>query len=192
MQRTIDELSEDELFEAVDNCDANYDGIFFYGVKSTGIFCRPSCRTRPPKHENIVFFRTAKEAMDAGFRPCKRCQSDLLTYHPMAEIAGELKEHIDKMYMMQSEWQARTRELGLSERRMTEIFKETYGMTPKAYTDNLRLKEAERMLKETDEKIIDIAASVGFGSLATFNRFFKEETGLSPTAYRRSSAADPK
>jgi AraC family transcriptional regulator of adaptative response / methylphosphotriester-DNA alkyltransferase methyltransferase len=187
MEKIMDDLSKEEMLEAVYNCDANYDGIFFYGVRSTGIFCRPSCRTRPPKHENVVFFRTAEEAMEAGFRPCRRCRSDLLTYHPMEEIAADLKDHIDRMYMMQSEWRRHTRELGISERRMTDIFKETYGMTPKAYTDKLRLEEAERMLKATDEKIIDIAASAGFGSLAAFNRSFRAKTGMTPSAYRKKN-----
>jgi AraC family transcriptional regulator of adaptative response / methylphosphotriester-DNA alkyltransferase methyltransferase len=60
-------------------------------------------------------------------------------------------------------------------------------MTPRAYMDRLRLKEAKRLLAETEERVIDIAASVGFGSLATFNRFFREETGDTPTAYRKKN-----
>ena len=180
-------LTEDEMYDAVIHNNADYDGIFFYVVKSTGIFCRPSCNSKKPKRENICFFKTAKEAMAAGFRPCKRCRSDLLAYHPMEEIAREVKEHIEELYARQSVWNDHIREFGITERRLTDIFKEVYGMTPRAYMDRLRLKEAKRLLAETEERVIDIAASVGFGSLATFNRFFREETGDTPTAYRKKN-----
>ena len=84
-------MTEDEMYEAVITNDANYDGLFFYAVKSTGIFCRPSCRSKKPLRENVCYFSYAGEAMKAGFRPCKRCRSDLLSYHPMEEIAGMVK-----------------------------------------------------------------------------------------------------
>ena len=177
-------MTDEEMYEAIEQRDANYDGLFFDGVTSTGIFCRPACSSKVPKRENIVFFKTADEAMQAGFRPCKRCRSDLLTYHPMEEIAKAVKDHLDALYAQQSSWNDKVRGMGISERRVTDIFKEAYGLTPKAYMDRLRLREAKRLLATTDSKIIDIAASVGFGSLATFNRFFKEQTGGTPTKYR--------
>ena len=80
------------MYEALEQRNADYDGLFFYGVKSTGIFCRPSCPSKVPKRENVVFFKTAADAMQAGFRPCKRCRSDLLAYHPMEEIAKATHE----------------------------------------------------------------------------------------------------
>lgn len=178
-------MTFDEMYEAVINDDANYDGLFFYGVKSTGIFCRPSCQSKNPLRENVCFFHTAEEAMEAGFRPCKRCRSDLMAYQPMKDIAEALKQHLDQLYERQVLWNEELKKIGLSERRAVEIFKETYGMTPKAYMDSLRLQEAKRLLSQTDLKIIDIAASVGFGGLSTFNRFFKEKTGCTPMAYRK-------
>ncbi len=125
--------------------------------------------------------------MAAGFRACKRCRSDLLQYKPMEEIADSLKQHLDEIADSESSWNDELRGFGISERRMVDIFKEVYGVTPKAYVDALRLKEAQRLLVDTDEKIIDIATSVGFGSLATFNRFFKETVGMSPMAYRKQN-----
>jgi AraC family transcriptional regulator of adaptative response / methylphosphotriester-DNA alkyltransferase methyltransferase len=116
------QLTEDEMFEAVVNNDANYDGLFFYTVKSTGIFCRPSCPSRKPNRDNVEFFTTA---MEAGYRPCKRCRSDLLTYHPMAEIASEMKDHMEALYQKQANWNDRIIKLGISKRRVTDIFKET-------------------------------------------------------------------
>ena len=180
-------MTKDEMYEAVISNDADYDGLFFYGVKSTGVFCRPSCPSKKPLRENLCFFQNAEEAKKAGFRPCKRCRSDLLSYRPMKEIADRVKKHLDQMYERHTSWSAELRELGLSPRRAAELFKEAYGMTPKAYMDQLKLQEAKRLLSETDRRVIDIAASVGFGGLSTFNRFFKEQTGFTPLAYRKTT-----
>ena len=84
-------MTEQEMWEAVQRSDASYDGLFFYAVKTTGIFCRPSCKSKPPKRENLCYFASGEEARAAGFRPCKRCRSDLLEYQPMREIAAEIR-----------------------------------------------------------------------------------------------------
>lgn len=181
----MNSLTEQEMYDAVIRNDANYDGLFFYGVKSTGIFCRPSCPSKKPRRENVEFFMTGQEAMAAGYRPCKRCRSDLLIYHPMEELAKEIKNRIDSLYSERRKWHDHIQKTGLSARRMTTIFKAAYGITPKVYRDGLRLKEAKRLLKNTDKKIIDIAAEAGFGSVTTFNRFFKNATGYTPAAYRK-------
>ena len=140
-------MTEPEMWEAVQRSDASYDGLFFYAVKTTGIFCRPSCKSKPPKRENLCYFASGEEARAAGFRPCKRCRSDLLEYQPMREIE--------------------------------------YGVTPKKYADSLRLRTAKEMLAGSPEKVIDVAYQAGFSSLAAFNRFFKQQTGQTPTAYRK-------
>ena len=136
-------MTEPEMWEAVQRSDASYDGLFFYAVKTTGIFCRPSCKSKPPKRENLCYFASGEEARAAGFRPCKRCRSDLLEYQ------------------------------------------QEYGVTPKEYADSLRLRTAKEMLAGSPEKVIDVAYQAGFSSLAAFNRFFKQQTGQTPTAYRK-------
>ncbi len=178
-------MTEDEMYDAVVNNNANYDGLFFYAVKTTGIFCRPSCQSKPPLRENICFFQNAEEANNAGFRPCKRCRSDLLSYRPMEEMALQVKQHIEALNAEQLSWNSKLKDLGISGHRVVGIFKAVYGMTPKEYMDELRLKEAKRLLRETDEKVIDIAALVGYGGLSTFNRFFKDRIGITPLAYRK-------
>lgn len=172
-------MTEQEMWEAVQRSDASYDGQFFYAVKTTGIFCRPSCKSKPPKRENICYFASGEEARAAGFRPCKRCRSDLLEYQPMREIAEAIKERLDRAASLD--------DVGLTTRRMTDIFKQEYGVTPKEYADSLRMQTAKGMLTETREKVIDVAYQAGFSSLAAFNRFFKQHTGQTPTQYRKSA-----
>lgn len=177
-------MTEQERWEAVKNSDSNYDGLFFYAVKTTGIFCRPSCKSKIPKKENIIFFETADQARSAGFRPCKRCRSDLLEYDPMHEIAKELKEKLDEAVKRNKN--INVTDMGLTLRRLTDIFKQEYGITPKEYTDELRIQTIKDMLLHTDKKKIDIAFETGFTSLTTFNRFFKKKTGITPTQYQKS------
>lgn len=180
-----EEIKREEMWRAVSENDMSYDGIFFYAVKSTGIYCRPSCKSKRPRRENVCFFDTAKEAREAGFRPCKRCRSDLLDYQPIKEIAERAKQLLEDSFYKSCELNRELKELGVSKHRMAEIFKEEYGVTLAEYVGNLRLKEAKRLLRETKEEIINIAYAVGFGGISSFYRFFKNGTGVSPGVYRR-------
>ncbi len=183
-QSTQHTLSFEEMYEAVLQNNESYDNIFFYAVKSTGIYCRPSCKSKAPKVENTEFFKSAEEAIVAGYRPCKRCRSDLLDYKPMKDIAQKLKNLIDSMYYEINELHSEMEKIPLSNKRMVELFKEEYGITPSYYINDLRFKEAKRRLKNSDDEIINIAFATGFGSLSAFYRFFKERANMSPTAYR--------
>lgn len=97
----------------------------------------------------------------------------------MREIAEAIKERLDRAASLD--------DVGLTTRRMTDIFKQEYGVTPKEYADSLRMQTAKGMLTETREKVIDVAYQAGFSSLAAFNRFFKQHTGQTPTQYRKSA-----
>ena len=170
-------MTEQEMWQAVQRSDASYDGLFFYAVKTTGIFCRPSCKSKPPKRKNLCYFASGEQARAAGFRPCKRCRSDLLEYQPMRSLAAEVKARLDQAASLD--------DVGLTPRRRTDVFKQEYGVTPKEYADSRRLRAAKEILSETQEKVIDVAYQAGFSSLAAFNRFFKHQTGQTPTEYRK-------
>ncbi len=180
-------MTFDEMYEAVIENNESYDTIFFYAVKSTGIYCRPSCKSKIPKVENIEFFKTADQAKNAGYRSCKRCRSDLLNYKPMKEIAKKLKNMINEMFYEAEDLNTEMNKIGLSRKRLVEIFKEEYGLTPSKYMNDLRHEEAKKLLKETDDEVIEIAYSVGFGSLSAFYKFFKERENISPVVYRKES-----
>lgn len=183
-------MTENEMWQAVIKNDDKYDGVFFYAVKTTGIYCRPSCRSKVPKKKNVVYFNDGHIAQQEGFRPCKRCRSDLISYNPAKETAQKVKKLIDDFYSSSKELNNEINELGFSTQQMVEIFKSEYGMTPKNYMDILRIEEAKRLLNQTTDEIIDIAYSVGFNSISTFYRFFKKSTGKSPSAYRKENEND--
>ncbi len=180
-------MTFDEMYSAIIENDENYDTLFFYAVKSTGIYCRPSCKSKIPQKKNVEFFNTLDEASQAGYRPCKRCRSDLLNYQPMKEIAEKLKKLIDKMYNESKELNSEMKKIGLSHKRMVEVFKEEYGITLSGYVNDLRFNEAKRQLAMTDVDIIEVAHAVGFSSLSSFYRFFKERAKVSPAVYRKEN-----
>lgn len=183
-------MTQEEMWKAVSENDASYDGVFFYAVRSTGIYCRPSCKSKNPKRENVCFFDTAEQARAAGFRPCKRCRSDLSDYQPIREIAERAKRLLDDSFRKNRVLDREVRQLGISQRRMAEIFKDEYGVTLSEYVGNLRLAEAKRLLSDTNDEITDIAYSLGFGGLSSFYRFFKDKTGLSPAMFRKGEKND--
>ncbi len=184
-EKEANKYQQNDMWKAVYESDPSYDGIFFYAVKSTGIYCRPSCKSKIPKRENICYFDSAEQAREAGFRPCKRCRSDLFDYQPMKEIAEKVKQLLEDSYTKRSKASQELKEIGLSKHRVGEIFKNEYGITLSEYTDRLRLEKAKDLLSGTDEDIVDIAYSVGFGGMSSFYRFFKKETGQSPAAFRK-------
>ena len=178
-------MTSDEMWRAVFENDAAFDGVFFYAVNSTGIFCRPSCKSKVPKRENVRFFESSEQARAAGFRPCKRCRSDLADYQPMHEIAEKARILIEASFADAKDCSAELGRLGVSRHRLAEIFLAVYGVTPSEYLAGLRLKTARQLLLDTDTPIVDIAYATGFGGLSSFYRFFKGRTGFSPAAYRK-------
>ncbi len=178
-------LTDEERYTAVINCDKTYDGVFFYCVKTTGIYCKPSCKSKSPKRENTVFYHSGTACTEAGFRPCKRCRSDLLTFDPQRDMAVKLKSTIDDKFTHKINLDEIISNIGLSKSTGIEIFKKEYAITPKAYRDSLRINRAKELLSSSSYSIVDIGLLVGFNSLSAFYKFFKENTGYTPKGYRQ-------
>ncbi|MFV0617429.1 bifunctional transcriptional activator/DNA repair enzyme AdaA [Megasphaera sp. WILCCON 0056] len=182
-QKGIITMTEDEMWKALVSCDKSYDGQFFYGVKSTGIFCRPSCASRTPLRKNVVYFHTAEEALKAGFHPCKRCRPDLLVFTPALDIAREAKEIMDRAYNDSSLLAQKMTRLGITRNHLDKIFKNQYQESLKEYLNRLRIQKAKGLLSE-GVPISDTAWAIGMNSLSGFYSFFKKETGLTPADYQ--------
>ncbi len=178
-------MTEDEKWKAVVENNESMDGVFFYCVKTTGIFCRPSCKSKIPKRDNVFFVDTKEEAINLGFRPCKRCRSDLISYKPLKEVADELKKLTDNHWKDSVNFHQELRGLGFSEHRLIEIFREEYGITPAEYISEKKINYAKEMLVNSDMKIVDIAYDLNFSAISSFYKFFKEKTGMAPGMYRK-------
>ena len=179
----------DTMWQAAVACDKAYDGKFFYAVKTVGVYCRPSCKSRTPLRKNVCFFSSGQEAEQAGFRPCKRCRPDLLDYAPMADLAGQAKELIDGYFRERERLIGAMKQLGVSANHLAVVFKQQYGLPPMDYLNQKRAEHAKRLLAETDMAIIDVAYDIGFDSLSAFYIFFKKQAGTTPKAYRADAKA---
>ena len=166
--------SHSEMIRAFTTSDATYEGIFITGVFTTGIFCRPTCSARKPKPENVTFFKSVKEALDGGFRPCKRCRP-LEDLDAAPSWASNLLNKVDQDPAHR--WKDQDlRALDIEPERARRWFKSRYGMTFHAYSRSRRLGKAMGNMKNGD-RVTETAFEVGYESIAGFNDAIKKFTG---------------
>lgn len=184
-------ISKDEKWNAVITCNKSYDGIFYYAVKTTGIFCRPSCKARAPLKENTLFFNNAGDAIKEGFRPCKLCRPDINedTYEPNRALVQKVKEKLNQNYNKPFDLRFVSIEFGVSISHLTRLFKEYTGLTPNEYIIQIRINKAMLLLSTSNENILEIAYGVGFKSLSNFYKCFKDNTNCTPKEYRKRNSA---
>lgn len=176
-------------WEVVKNCDSRYDGVFFYAVKTTNIFCRPSCKSRQPKQSHVLFFQTADQARSEGFRPCKRCRpDDILWSGPHNQIMKKATDFIDANFNKRLTLAVISKTLAINPHYLHRIFKKELGKTPAEYLLDIRIQKAKFLLATTTQPSTDIAFEVGFNSLSHFSKVFKEKVGIPPTGYRQQHA----
>ncbi len=180
-------LSDKIMWQALLDCDPSYDGQFFYAVKTVGVYCRPSCKSRTPLRKNVLYFQTTDEAEQAGLRPCKRCRPDMKNYDPAARLAGQAKKLMDCHFNTRTLLKAELKRLGVSQSHLAIVFRQHYGLSPVQYLGHIRQQQACALLEKTTMPITDIAAATGFEGLASFYAFFKKQTGTSPAKYRQQS-----
>lgn len=178
-------LKEDEKWQAVVECDECFDGQFFYGVKTTGIFCKPSCKSKTPLRSNVEFFDNGEAASSYGFRPCKRCRPDLLQYNPNIELIEKAKKIYDMYFYDSDKLRIELKKLGISQSHLSRLFQTQYGTTPMEYMNKLRINKAAILLSEANMNILNVANECGFGSLSAFYHRFKKSMGCTPSEYRK-------
>ena len=174
--------------------DRRFDGRFFVGVTSTGIYCRPVCRARTPKESNCRFFAHAAAAEAAGFRPCLLCRPELAPGQAVIDAPSRLAwaaaQRIEAGFLNEQDIDALAARLHITSRHLRRVFVEALGVTPVAYAQTQRLLTAKRLLADTRLPITEVAMAAGFGSLRRFNHLFKSHYGLTPGAMRRQRGDD--
>ncbi|MDQ1095549.1 MULTISPECIES: bifunctional transcriptional activator/DNA repair enzyme AdaA [Chryseobacterium] len=171
------ELTEKIMYEASYSKDVSFEGIFWMGVKTTGIFCRPTCTARKPKFENVEFFFNTKDAMLKGYRPCKVCRPlENLDATPQY-IKELLKEIADDPTLKLKDYDLVKR--GLEPATVRRWFLKHHGITFHAFQRMSKLNTAFKKLRQ-GESVTEVAYDTGYDSLSGFNEGFKNIFGVSP------------
>ncbi|WP_237702382.1 DNA-3-methyladenine glycosylase 2 family protein [Opitutus terrae] len=179
-------LSPAQMYARVLAGDPAWNGHFFTGVLTTGIYCLPSCKARKPKRENVRFFPTCEAARAAGLRPCKKCHPDDFARgaDPVLESVEQLVAEMRANPAAFSEARALVRRLGFGVTRTFELLRLHYHTTPAELLTRARIAAAQQQLLAGATPLADIAYSVGFDALSVFHENFRRLTGLTPARYR--------
>ncbi len=189
-------MHDDAAYDALGSRDPRFDGVFFVGVTSTGIYCRPICPAKTPQQKNCRFFASAEAAEKAAFRPCLRCRPELApglapvdSAHRIAHlVARRIGEGLLDDGAGLEEVAA---QFGISSRQLRRIVQKELGVSPVELRQTRRLLLAKQLLTETALPVTDIAFASGFSSLRRFNAAFRTHYRLPPTLLRRE-AAEPR
>jgi AraC family transcriptional regulator of adaptative response / DNA-3-methyladenine glycosylase II len=169
--------------------DARFDGKFFIGVKTTGIYCRPICPSRTSNSRNVRYYPTAAAAAEAGFRPCLRCRPEAAPGTPAwmgtSAVVRKALRLIDEGILDRGSVDDLANKLGLGSRHLRRLFLQHVGASPISFAQTRRLQFAKRLLDETNLPITQIALASGFCSLRRFNSVFLQTYGRSPRDLRK-------
>lgn len=170
--------------------DLSFDGVFFVGVKTTGIYCRPVCTARMPRRENIQFYPSAASAERAGYRPCLRCRPETAPFCPAWKGTKTTVERALRMIeggaLDQGSVEALAERLGIGSRHLSRLFDKHIDASPLQVAKTLRVQKAKRLLNTTELSIADIASQSGFTSARRMNAAFSDLYGRSPSELRRT------
>ena len=178
-------MNEERYWQAVQMRDTNADGLFIYAVRSTGIYCRPTCPSRRPNREQVVFFQLPAAAERAGFRPCRRCRPEEADVRePQVELVqracGYIAEQLDRAPTLDDIGRA----VGLSPYHLQRTFKRIMGITPRQYADACRLGQLKARLKEGDD-VTTALYEAGYSSSSRLYEQAPARLGMTPATYRR-------
>ena len=183
-------VTDNEIYERARlSRDARFDGQFFVGVRTTGIYCRPICPANSPKSENISFYPTAAAAGEAGFRPCLRCRPECApgtpAWHGTSTTVRRGLTLIANGALDEGNIEQLADRLGVTSRHLRRLFTKHLGASPLAVAHTQRLHFAKRLIDQTSLPMQDIAVAAGYGSVRRFNDAFRRTYGRSPRDLRR-------
>jgi len=171
-------LTTEIMYKALVEKDVTFEGTFFAAVKTTGIFCRPTCTARKPKAENVEFFNTTKEAILKGYRPCKVCSP----LEKIGETPGYIKDLLNELHADPSikfkDWNLNER--GIEPSKLRRWFLKNHGITFHAYQRMFRINSAFKKI-QNGESVTSVAFDTGYESLSGFTDSFKSIVGVSPS-----------
>jgi AraC family transcriptional regulator of adaptative response / DNA-3-methyladenine glycosylase II len=184
-------LDREACYAAMKARDVRFDGRFFCGVSTTGIYCRPVCRVKLPKEENCTFFITAAAAEAAGYRPCLRCRPELAPglapVDSVSRLAGSASQAMEEDCIAPCRISELAASLGITNRHLHRVFLAEYGVSPVQYLQTRRLLLAKNLLTDTMLSMSDVAMAAGFGSIRRFNDLFLKRYRLAPGMLRKKA-----
>ena len=179
----------DQLFRAYETRDARFDGRFFVGVKTTGIFCRPVCPARTPLRRNVDFYSSAAAAFAAGLRPCLRCRPErapvLRALAGGEALVARALGAIDAGDLNDGSVEQLSARIGVTSRHLRRLFETHLGATPVQVAQTRRLLFAKQLVEESALRLTDIAFAAGFNSVRRFNTVFRDTYARAPSALRK-------
>lgn len=179
-----------QRYRAIDARDPRFDGQFYTAVRTTGIYCRPSCPARTPKASNVTFYETSAAAHEAGYRACKRCLPEAVPGTPAwnvrQDVAGRAMRLINDGVINRDGVAGLASRLGYSPRQLNRILGQELGAGPLSLARAARAQTARTLLVSTSMKLADIAFAAGFSSVRQFNETIAEVFDMTPTALRRT------
>ena len=188
-------IDEEAAYRAVRSRDARFDGMFYTGVRTTGIYCRPSCPARTPHRRNVGFYPSSAAAQRAGFRACKMCRPDATPgsadWNSRDDLAGRAVRLIADGVVDRDGVTGLARELGYSERQLSRALVATLGAPPLALARAQRAQTARILLESTDLPAAEIAFAAGFASIRQFNDTIREVFASTPSQLRAATRTSP-
>ncbi|KQV76117.1 AraC family transcriptional regulator [Aeromicrobium sp. Root344] len=185
----------ERCYRAAASRDARFDGVFYVGVRTTGIYCRPSCPAVTPKRENVTFYASAAAAQDAGFRACRRCRPDTTPGSPewnvRADAVGRAMRLIADGVVEREGVEGLASRLGYSQRHVTRMLTQELGAGPLALARSNRAHAARVLIETTEMPMSDVAFAAGFASIRQFNDSVRHVYALSPTEMRGRRRSTP-
>jgi AraC family transcriptional regulator of adaptative response / DNA-3-methyladenine glycosylase II len=172
--------------------DPAFDGVFFTGVRTTRVYCRPVCPVQPARSQNVVFYPSAAAAERAGFRPCLRCRPETAPGSPAwsgtATTVARGMRLIEEGFLDEGSVGQLAECLGIGPRHLLRLFLQHTGATPSGVAATRRVQTAKRLIDRTEMPLAEIAFAAGFGSVRRFNDAFHATYGRAPSSFRRAPA----
>ncbi|MEM6452333.1 MAG: methylated-DNA--[protein]-cysteine S-methyltransferase [Cyanobacteria bacterium P01_D01_bin.105] len=182
-------MTHEQHYHAILSRDRRFDGIFFVGVSSTGIYCRTVCTVKAPKSENCRFFQSAAAAEKAGYRPCLRCRPELAPGRSKVDtverLAAAAASRIEAGALVKQSVSALAHSLGVSDRHLHRVLQQEFGVSPIQLAQTQRLLLAKQLLTDTHLTVAEIAFASGFSSVRRLNALFQQHYHLQPSSLRK-------